>query len=485
MTVDRLPARSLDFILKMPFADAPRDLSACAVHGVWSFCVGDPEKYLCPAAPGFWEVYDDDPVTVVALQRLTDSGLVELKRAVLPTERRAWTLNLQRALEGCWHLPRWVCLEIRSGTQGCLGPEAPLDSAHEAKRTAPPNALHRVWFRWLRLRNWIRYKIDNQRIDVWNVGVVRAPQHRFLDPGFLPEIEWSGYREDAQMIADPFPLPDSGGDRILAEEFNWSSEKGRLIEIRRNTRGGSLSEFTVVCDERRHMSYPFIFEHRGDMWMLPECAQSQSIPLYRLDPDKGIWRYERPLIDGLGAVDATVFQYQDRWYLMHSGTSGCGPWSLYIWHAESPLDRWTPHPANPVKTDVASSRPGGNVFWHEGTLYRPAQDGRFHYGFGLVINRIDELSPVSYRETTVRAMGPFARSPYPDGFHTLSGTGDVTVVDGKKHTWPLGLIFRRLIAKRLKRPHRGFRYTRMTQAGPMPVELSAGTGKIESAEGDN
>ena len=175
------------------------------------------------------------------------------------------------------------------------------------------------------------------------------------------------------------------------------------------------------------------------------------------------------LIDKIDAIDSTVFQHGDRWWLMHSGTKGCGPWSLFLWHAPSPFGPWEPHPANPVKTDVTSSRPAGNVFVHEGQLYRPAQDGRYWYGYGLTINRIDRLTPVSFQETVVRRMSADPQGPYPHGFHTLSGYGNQTVVDGKKHTWPLATLIRRFMAKRKWSTGRGFRHSAVTLAPALPL----------------
>jgi transcriptional regulator GlxA family with amidase domain len=40
----------------------------------------------------------------------------------------------------------------------------------------------------------------------------------------------------------------------------------------------------------------------------------------------------------------------------------CIPDELSLFYAESPLGPWTPHPRNPVKSDVRGSRPAGGLF---------------------------------------------------------------------------------------------------------------------------
>jgi hypothetical protein len=197
------------------------------------------------------------------------------------------------------------------------------------------------------------------------------------------------------------------------------------------------------------MSYPYVFGHNRVIYAIPECSELKSILLYRLDEFTGTWRREAVLIDGVDAVNTTVFQYGELWWLMHSGTVGCGPWSLYLWHSHSLHGQWHPHVANPVKTDVRSARPAGNPFWHEGRLYRPAQDAQAGHGNTLCINCIQELNPNVFRETVVRRIAPNPQSGYPHGLRTLSGDGRVTLVDRTRYTWPLRQLLRRQMARYL------------------------------------
>jgi hypothetical protein len=461
--VAAIQSHNLDFILKFGFGIIRGAVLEAARYGVWSFHHDDEEKYR-GGPPGFWEVYRGDPVTGALLQRLNDrlDGGVVLYKCFVATNGASHRANLQRIQESSWHMVRWACLDV---VQGRVEAFSALPSKTTALIYRAPKDFQVLRF-WLRLAgNWIRSKLANQRVDEWNVAFVNNPQHSFLDPEFKPAPAWSSYREYGQMVADPFLLPGAGGTRVLVEELNWSTEKGRISELR-----GSADQTTVtpLIDEGLHMSYPYCFRHDGATYAIPECWEARSIFLYRLDESSGTWRREQVLVENVDAVDATVFQHNGLWWLLYSADAGCGPWSVYLQHAPSLFGPWQPHVANPVKTDVKSSRPAGNPFLHEGMLYRPSQDNRTSYGGALCLNRIDELSAERFRETPVRWIAPDPHGPYPDGLHTLSGSGQFSVIDGKRHTWPLRLLLRRQLSKRLHRQPAGFSYSKVKLVGPLP-----------------
>src|SRR3569833_971384 len=90
------------------------------------------------------------------------------------------------------------------------------------------------------------------------------------------------------------------------------------------------------------------------------------------------------------------------WRVLLAGSSDpCGAHlgaDLHLWYAQDILGPWTPHAANPDKTDVGSARPAGATFESDGVLYRPAQDSSHTYGGRVVINRVLALTPETFRE---------------------------------------------------------------------------------------
>ena len=430
----------LDFLLCVDGTRVVPDRMTPPRLGFWSVQLS-PSSDGGARQPGFWEIFRDDPTTDAVVVREAADGQPPswLARCSVATEGRSQRRNVQRLLGATANLLRTACLAVQQGVW-------PDTAGAVAQSCGTPSSVQTMAF-WMRLcRNWVRYKLENQRIDQWNVGLVRAPRHAFLDPSFVPEITWLPEASRRYALADPFLLSGTSADagpRILAERVDWLTERGSLcgVDLEGNDRP------IVLGGDAVHRSYPFCFRHDGDEYLIPECRAAGAIVLYRRDPASGRFARHAVLIDGVSAVDATVHHYDGRWWLFHGGRVHESGWALYVWYADSLLGPWQPHIGNPVKMDVRSSRPAGSLFEWNGALYRPAQDNRFSYGHGVSINRIDVLTPASFRETTVRAIAP-PDPRYPDGFHTLSGDGDLTLIDSKRHVWPIALIARRFLTRR-------------------------------------
>jgi hypothetical protein len=104
---------------------------------------------------------------------------------------------------------------------------------------------------------------------------------------------------------------------------------------------------------------------------------------------------------------------------------------LCLFFADSLDGPWTPHPENPIVSDVRSARPAGRIFEHDGALIRPGQDSSGRYGRAVTLNRIDILTVSGYRETTVGRIEPSWR-PRNLGTHTYNFDDLYEVVDGRE-----------------------------------------------------
>ncbi len=67
-----------------------------------------------------------------------------------------------------------------------------------------------------------------------------------------------------------------------------------------------------------------------------------------------------------------------------------------------------------------------------------------------MINRVTRLTETEFAEEIVVRHGPRRGTPQRDGFHTIAGQGDLTVVDGKRMVLAPHLVGPRL-ARRLRR----------------------------------
>ncbi|HYZ82204.1 MAG TPA: glycosyltransferase, partial [Solirubrobacteraceae bacterium] len=263
----------------------------------------------------------------------------------------------------------------------------------------------------------------------WNIGVIHAPVHRLLEEPPPPVAEWLPARRRT-YVADPFAVEVDGRTHLFFEQFEYRAKKGVIAHL--DLSAGTRSEPEVVLDLPVHASYPFTVRHDGAVYLVPETVQAREVALYGTDTFPRGWRKLATLLEGVAAVDPTLFEHDGRWWLFATLADEGQDLKLFAWHAPELFGPWQPHARNPVKTDIGSARPAGATFVHEGSLYRPAQDCSKAYGGRVVLNRVDELSPTRFSETAVAVAGPDPEGPFPAGLHTICGAGDLTVIDGKR-----------------------------------------------------
>jgi len=272
--------------------------------------------------------------------------------------------------------------------------------------------------------------VRKQKTEHWNVGLVDAPIARFLDSDFRPRVTWMPAPPVWAFYADPFGFERDGDLWVILEEYDHRVARGRLSVSRYRPASG-FGEVLPILELPTHLAYPFLFEHDGALFCVPESHAGPTVELYRVDLNGGRLDRVGPLVEGFRAVDPTVFRHEGRWWLLCGDGSVRRDSHLCAFWAESPFGPWTPHAGNPVKVDAGTARPGGTPFVREGVLHRPAQDCRTAYGSAIALNRVLDLSPEAFREETVRMVTPDPASPYPHGLHTLSAAGpNRTLLDG-------------------------------------------------------
>jgi hypothetical protein len=252
---------------------------------------------------------------------------------------------------------------------------------------------------------------------------------RWLDPG--PSFTF---------LADPFGLWRDDVLHLFAEAYDYRDRRG-VIDLLRFDRALELIDRRTVLAEPWHLSYPLVFEANGETWMLPEAHRSGTLTLYRAQAFPDRWTPVARLDLDTPAVDATPFFHEGLWWLAYSpSTDKLAKQShLHLAYAEQLEGPWTTHPANPVRIDRSSSRPGGTVFFDNGVPVLPTQDCTRTYGGAVRALRMIELTPSRFAAEA----GPVLRAPasagaFTDGLHTLSACGDLTLIDAKRIDRSLG-----------------------------------------------
>jgi hypothetical protein len=231
--------------------------------------------------------------------------------------------------------------------------------------------------------------------------------------------------------ADPFVVFRDSLYYIFFEECPLKPKKGRISVIVMDE-AGKYTEPTRIIDRPYHLSYPFIFEWEGNLYLIPESSENKSVELYKCRSFPFDWEFQKNLIPDHEIVDSTLLHRNGRWWLFASmrENDGYPNWDeLYLFHADTPIsDQWIPHPMNPVISDVTRARPAGRIIEVSGECYRPSQDCSRRYGYGTRINRIITLSETEYLEEEVGFIEPTWSNKL-SGVHTLARNGQLTVID--------------------------------------------------------
>jgi hypothetical protein len=214
---------------------------------------------------------------------------------------------------------------------------------------------------------------------------------------------------------------------------------------------GTSSEPEQVLDPGCHVSYPYLVEADGAVFMIPETADLAELRLYVATDFPRGWQLETTLLKGVRVSDPTIIFRDGRWWLFGTSRGRGVDHALRIWHAPALTGPWALHAVDPVKVDARSARPGGTPFEVDGRLYRPSQDSSRRYGGRVVVNRVETLTLDTYLERPAAFVGPPGKSAYPDGLHTLSAAGGSTLIDGNAVHF-IASVMRAELRERLARP---------------------------------
>ncbi|MGH8258484.1 MAG: glucosamine inositolphosphorylceramide transferase family protein, partial [Steroidobacteraceae bacterium] len=265
----------------------------------------------------------------------------------------------------------------------------------------------------------------------WNIGVLDAPIQSLLEARGPLAPRWLQTPRRREFFADPIGIVRDGRPMVFCEHLDYRGGRGY---IRAFDAGAPQRIQPVQIGPPIHLSYPYLIEHEGALYCIPESCGANEVALYQVDHFPDRWRRVATLIAGVPLIDVTPFLHGGRWWLSASLPAKQGAnCELHLYHAPALEGPWQPHGGNPVKVDVRSARPGGTPFWKDGALYRPAQDCSGTYGRRVVINRIRRLTPRSFEEEPAAFVNPPSTGQYTTGLHTVAALGEQTLIDAKRH----------------------------------------------------
>lgn len=398
--------QGIDLLINFTTLDISREDSPLFTHGIWDFLFCDVNQ--SKRGPiGFYEVIEKQEGIGFALlctslksegKQVIDAGFFNRGWSVVKTE-----ITVKEAAVSV--ISKNIKLLKRDKIINNPSVSAPV---YEHKRPTLFSVLKYCYSFYF----MIGVKISDRVLD--KIGIRSEKWSIFLGQGIF--MDTLGRDEEPfempndEFWADPFLFDHKGQRYVFFENYSYLTKRGKIS-------CGLLKEdklvnVTDVLAVDYHLSFPFIFEEEGDVFLMPESSENKRLEIYRAVDFPTKWELYTTAFEGEAVADA--FFYNDnenqKWLFLNKQVSSASPMDseLYIYKVDSiRLKNLQSHAQNPVIIDSRTARNGGALFTHNGKLYRPSQrniDGI--YGRALNLNEILTLNINEYKESTAEVVKP-------------------------------------------------------------------------------
>ena len=277
----------------------------------------------------------------------------------------------------------------------------------------------------------LHHKLFSER---WQLGVVYEPHSQPLTMAAIcqrPVHSYETVEAPTDVIwADPHLCEHNGDTYVFFERMHFHNENAHIAYARLDTEGKPINTGMALSADH-HLSFPFVFCHANDMYMVPETASECEICLYKATHFPDQWEREHVLLKDINAADTVLLQHDDLWWMFtncQSHRTVDERDELHIFFADTLRGPWQSHALNPVITGVDRSRMAGSIIEEDGNLYRSSQYGAYRYGYGINISRIDELTTTTYKESAIWRILPEKGSGW-SGCHSFTRAGNLMMID--------------------------------------------------------
>lgn len=432
--ITSIKEHQVDVFIRLGFKILRGDILNSAKHGVWSFHHGD-NSINRGGPPGLWEVFEGWGEVGAVLQILTEDldGGVVLGRTYSKSDLVSVNRNCNNYFWNALSLLPRKLKELHDKGEELFFREINKQNVHPKFYSnrlfvAPTNIEVLKYFCKLYSSAVVR-KIESffylrQWVLLFRIEKVEGLSKTFYRfKKILPPLD--------RFWADPFVI--QRGDRyyVFLEEVVYAKGKG-VISVLEVNKNGEYTQPKTVLETDYHLSYPFLIEDKGDLYMIPETSENRTIELYKCTKFPDQWSKINVLMNNVEAVDATVFYHGGKYWLFcnmkeNEGASNLD--ELFLFYSDNLVsENWVSHPQNPIVSDVKKSRPAGKLFIFNERIYRPSQNSKKRYGYGMKIHEVIALSETTYQEVEVDAIYP-NWSKEILSTHTLNSDGCITVAD--------------------------------------------------------
>ncbi|OYX14679.1 MAG: hypothetical protein B7Z15_03175 [Rhizobiales bacterium 32-66-8] len=240
-----------------------------------------------------------------------------------------------------------------------------------------------------------------------------------------------------RFFADPFLFVHQGQTWLFVEDWDWAVGKA-IISAAPVREDLTLGPLVTVLETPYHLSNPLVFAEGGEIFLIPETLAMRRVEVYRCVSFPDQWTLHCVPLDDIDIADACVLKDGDAWWMCAAvqDFGGNGWDELHLFRAPALCGPWTPHPDNPVVSDVRAARPGGRMWMENGRLHRLVQDCAGRYGSGLGIFQTVPALDAPYVQDQCAVLNSFDFAM--NGVHAYDAAGGIEAVDGRQYQVALG-----------------------------------------------
>ncbi len=426
--IEKIKSLNLDLMVRV---NAPGiftgDILKAAKKGIISFHHGD-NRWNRGGPAAFWEVYLKKPSTGFVIQILSeelDGGLVVF-RGNLPTSRTFTENSINLYIKSNPHLSKIILDILVNDKLPTLEIKAPFTRGIYTTPTVVQSLIYITQV----FMSFIVSKINSlvaRKRRTWGVAFVSGHwEGANLRKGIRIE------NPKGHFFADPFVVTKNNRTVCFVEDYMYRENKGCIaaIEI---VDSKNYKILGPVVMESFHMSFPYVFNHEGELYMVPETSESNSIRLYKCIDYPMMWEYQHDIMIDVDAADTMLFSHNNKYWMFSNisiDSDGDHSSKLMAYYRESMLSGdWVAHENNPIVYNCSIGRNAGILNHKSNDVIRCRQKYGFnHYGAALTLARITDLSPSSFHEEEISEISPEFFENI-DGCHHMHSDDNYTVYD--------------------------------------------------------
>ena len=300
---------NLDVILCDGFTIIAGPILDAARHGVWMLHLAD-SKTNRGGPAGFWEVYHREPCTGVTLHRLTheldgsfviECGFYSTQRSALANNRFVREQAVPLVMDALRRLAAGKDLDLRP---------SPI---YFNRLCQPPGSRQLLRYGTMLIGELVdalrgrcfhhrnRWRLYLGQGDPFSAMLCHAQE---LPP---PRGEFWAY---------PFLIEHQGRLYCFFENCTYARDKGQISVAEVTEQGLGDVRDALVTDY--HLSFPFVFAHQGEIYMIPKTAEAARIEVWRAAQFPTQWVRFATALEGHSFADTILYLDQDGTWWMFS-----------------------------------------------------------------------------------------------------------------------------------------------------------------------